>query len=201
MSSFTTTIDLLRHGEPQGGRRFRGSVDDPLSDLGWQQMESRLAPYSGWQHIVSSPLLRCLQFSRYLAEQRNISLQIERNLREVSFGEWEGKTAEEIEATDPQTIKSFWENPVLNTPPKGEKIVDFSNRILNAWHSLIEEHKGQHLLLIGHGGSHRIILSDILNTPLEAIFRIEMPFACLTRVVIYHEDHMQHPTLYFHNPL
>lgn len=43
MSTQTTRLDLIRHGEPVGGRRFRGdAVDDPLSDTGWQQLESRL---------------------------------------------------------------------------------------------------------------------------------------------------------------
>jgi len=31
----TTTIDLLRHGEPVGGKRYRGQIDDPLSEKGW----------------------------------------------------------------------------------------------------------------------------------------------------------------------
>ena len=35
-----TVIDLIRHGEPVGGRRYRGHIDDPLSERGWQQMWS-----------------------------------------------------------------------------------------------------------------------------------------------------------------
>lgn len=200
MNSCTTTIDLLRHGEPEGGRRFRGSTDDPLSDLGWQQMKERIAPHSGWHRIVTSPLIRCQDFSTFVSKKMEIPIRIEKGLQEIHFGDWEGKTSDEIEAIDSHSIKRFWENPVVNTPKRGERIVDFSNRVLNTWHTLIEEYKGQHLLLVGHGGSHRIILTDILNLPLESMFRIEMPFACLTRVVIYHEDFIQYPTLCFHNP-
>ncbi len=38
MNDFTI-VDLLRHGEPDGGQKFRGAVDDPLSPRGWEQMQ------------------------------------------------------------------------------------------------------------------------------------------------------------------
>jgi broad specificity phosphatase PhoE len=35
------TLDLLRHGEPEGGRLYRGNLlDNPLSEKGWQQMQA-----------------------------------------------------------------------------------------------------------------------------------------------------------------
>ncbi|HHO59588.1 MAG TPA: histidine phosphatase family protein, partial [Thiotrichales bacterium] len=61
----TTCIDVIRHGEPEGGRRYRGhSVDDPLTEKGWLQMRSAVPENPPWQHIISSPLVRCLDFSR-----------------------------------------------------------------------------------------------------------------------------------------
>ena len=56
--SITTTIDLLRHGDVEGGRKYRGQLDDPLSELGWQQLRSATSKKQNWQHIVSSPLFR-----------------------------------------------------------------------------------------------------------------------------------------------
>ncbi len=54
----TTQIDVIRHGEPVGGRRYRGhGVDDPLSEKGWQQMWKAVADRSDWQHIAAR---RCL---------------------------------------------------------------------------------------------------------------------------------------------
>jgi len=61
----TTYIDVIRHGEPVGGRRYRGySVDDPLTKKGWAQMRAAVPETPPWQHIVSSPLKRCLEFSQ-----------------------------------------------------------------------------------------------------------------------------------------
>ncbi len=63
-------IDLIRHGEPQGGMRYRGQLDDPLSELGWQQMRNATANVQPWEHIVSSTLSRCADFAKELADKQ-----------------------------------------------------------------------------------------------------------------------------------
>ncbi|MEW6253578.1 MAG: histidine phosphatase family protein, partial [Planctomycetota bacterium] len=63
----STLIDLMRHGEPVGGRRYRGQVDDPLSEKGWAQMRAAVGEAAPWHHVVSSPLLRCREFAETLA--------------------------------------------------------------------------------------------------------------------------------------
>ena len=49
-----TLLDYLRHGQPEGGQRFRGNgIDDALSELGWRQMHDTAASVTGWQRNVS----------------------------------------------------------------------------------------------------------------------------------------------------
>ena len=69
-----TCIDLLRHGEPVGGRRYRGQIDDPLSDTGWQQMRAALADRRDWDIIYTSPLRRCAEFAGELAARHGLPL-------------------------------------------------------------------------------------------------------------------------------
>ena len=70
-----TVIDLLRHGEPEGGRMYRGGgTDHALSEAGWEQMhaciEKRIEKNEAdWQAIISSPMLRCKEFSGHLADE------------------------------------------------------------------------------------------------------------------------------------
>ena len=199
MNYSKTTIDLLRHGEPEGGVKFRGEVDDPLSSLGWEQMSQATAKCNAWEAIISSPLSRCAKFADHLAQQMGKPITINRGLREISFGEWEGKTTEDIEKTDADAVKKFWANPVTAYPPKGEKAEDFQNRVLNAWQHTLETNQGKHILLVAHGGTIRVILAEVLNIPIQAMFRIEVPFACVSRVNIYHDDKGHFPTLTFHN--
>ncbi|WP_173425610.1 histidine phosphatase family protein, partial [Stutzerimonas stutzeri] len=52
-------IDLLRHGETERGGGFRGSLDDALTDRGWQQMREAVDGAGPWDALISSPLQRC----------------------------------------------------------------------------------------------------------------------------------------------
>nr|MCH9749372.1 histidine phosphatase family protein [Pseudomonadota bacterium] len=58
-------LSLLRHGEPVGGRIYRGNQDDPLTDKGWQQMLDSTQDQS-WELIATSPLSRCHAFANHL---------------------------------------------------------------------------------------------------------------------------------------
>ena len=71
-----TLIDMLRHGEPDGGQKFRGAIDDPLSALGWVQMRAAAGDYRDWEAIVSSPLCRCAAFAAELAARLDRPLEI-----------------------------------------------------------------------------------------------------------------------------
>jgi len=114
----TTTVDLMRHGEPVGGRRYRGQIDDPLSEKGWAQMQAAVGESLPWTRIVSSPLLRCRAFAETLADRHGLPLTLDERLMEVGFGEWEGKTAAEIEQAAPGTLARFKADPV-NARPAG----------------------------------------------------------------------------------
>ncbi|PCH60996.1 MAG: histidine phosphatase family protein [Gammaproteobacteria bacterium] len=181
----TTTIDLIRHGEVEGGNRFRGSTDDPLTELGWQQMQRTLEAGSNLTQIVSSPLQRCAKFSEYWAGKNKLPLSLNNAFQEMHFGDWEGKTAEDISATDPDALQRFWQDPNRFAPDNAELLTDFRQRVLNAWQSLIHLQQGQHILLISHGGPIRIILADILEMPMHALLRLEIPFAAISRIKVY----------------
>jgi alpha-ribazole phosphatase len=68
-----TLIDLIRHGEPAGGRRYRGhGLDDPLTEKGWSQMWDAVGEFSAWQQIITSPMQRCQAFAHALGERHAI---------------------------------------------------------------------------------------------------------------------------------
>ena len=88
----TTTVDMIRHGEPIGGRKYRGQIDDPLSDKGWQQMRDAVADHCPWDSIISSPLLRCAEFANELAERHKLTVTFAPEFMEIGFGSWEGNS-------------------------------------------------------------------------------------------------------------
>lgn len=193
-----TTIDLLRHGEPEGGQRYRGTVDDPLSARGWDQLRAAVHRPGPWQVIVSSPLRRCAAFAAALAAERGLALELEPGFREMGFGDWEGRTAAEITAATPGALERFWEDPVRHPPPGGETLPECAGRIAVAWQALLQRHGGRHILLIGHGGMIRLVLQQMLDMPLERIWRLEVPYACHSRIRVYGAGAAATPVLVSH---
>jgi alpha-ribazole phosphatase/probable phosphoglycerate mutase len=197
-TTLTTTIDLLRHGEPLGGRKYRGQIDDPLSETGWRQMREAVADHCPWQHIISSSLCRCADFARELATRHELSLDLEPRLMEIGFGEWEGRTADELMAEDPQRLFRFWSDPINNIPPGAETLSDFEQRVIAAWDDLLLQHAGKHLLVIGHAGMIRMIVRHVLAMPLENMFRLKVDLAGFTRIQVEQRDGQFLPKLLFH---
>jgi alpha-ribazole phosphatase/probable phosphoglycerate mutase len=193
-----TTIDLIRHGEPVGGKKYRGWLDDPLSEQGWRQMRGAVGDHCPWATIITSPLRRCAAFAEELAARHGLPLEIEPRLKELGFGEWEGFTAQELLARDPQVLQRFWRDPVNNTPPRAETLLEFHERIIPAWNDVLARHAGHHVLIVGHAGMMRMILRHVLDMPLERMFRIQVENACITRIEVDAHEGMLLPRLMFH---
>ncbi len=188
MKTSPVTIDLLRHGEVEGGACYRGSTDDALTTTGFEQMQ-RATKYATtstqpWDKIVCSPLQRCFKFARYLSQQISVPLETDERAKEICFGEWEGKNAETILKEAPEKIKQYWQDPIHNTPPNGETLQNFENRVIDFWRDLAINHQNQHVLVITHAGIIRMIIHLLLCTPLSSLFNINVPHACMSRIHI-----------------
>lgn len=191
-------VDLMRHGEPLGGQRYRGQLDDPLSEKGWQQMRQVTDKVQPWQRIISSPLVRCADFAKELGKNHSIPVQYDPQFMEIGFGDWEGKTAMELETHHKSAFYAFYDDPINHTPANAEPLLAFQQRILQAWTDLLHNQDDKHILLVAHAGVIRVILAEILRMPLQAMFRIQVPYACLSRVVIHSEGLRLYPQLQFH---
>lgn len=183
-SNNTTTIDLLRHGEPAGGRMYRGGgTDHPLSEIGWAQMKASVQKnQSDWSAIISSPMLRCKDFANELAEQNNLPIETIENLREAGYGTWEGRTTAEIRADSEQEYWQFIADPVNARPANAEPLDVFTDRISQVLDQVLKTYEGQHVLLVSHSAVTRAFLGTVLNLPLSSQQLIELPFAGMIRI-------------------
>jgi alpha-ribazole phosphatase len=186
-ASSTTLAELLRHGETFGAGGFRGSTDDALTPHGLEQMRMAVENRAGWDRIVTSPLRRCLAFANELAQARGVPVDSDERFKEMHFGDWEGKTAEELMRSDDEALLRFWNDPALHTPPSGEPLRAFQARVLAAWNDNIGARRGQHLLLVLHGGPIRVVLGHVLGSPPAALLRFDVPLGSLTRIAVEHE--------------
>lgn len=176
-----TRIDIIRHGEPEGGRRYRGySVDDPLSKTGWQQMWAAIPDKAPWDHIISSPLSRCCRFAHDLADTLGIDYSVEDSLKEIGFGIWEGRTPEDIKANEGDALQSFIDDPVNNRPEGAEPLNAFASRVWDVYQRVLTQHHGQHVLIVAHAGVIRAITSKVLSMPLDDVYsRLKIEYAAI----------------------
>ncbi|TLX59568.1 histidine phosphatase family protein [Stutzerimonas nosocomialis] len=165
-------IELLRHGETERGGGFRGSLDDALTPAGWQQMRCSIRNAGPWDVLVTSPLQRCAAFARVLADERRLPLEVHADLRELHFGEWEGRSAVELMETAADDLGHFWRDPYRFTPPGGEPLVAFERRVLGALAELRGRHAGRRLLLITHAGVMRLLLARAQGLPRERLLEV-----------------------------
>lgn len=196
-----TCIDFLRHGECEGGEIFRGSGSDvALTDKGWQQMRDSVQDMAGWDSIVTSPLQRCRRFAIQQSERLAIPLEENANWREIHFGDWEGRLMADIWKESPDLVASYFKDPNQSTPHNGEPFSEVAGRLKAAWETLLTEYRNHHVLVVQHGGTIRILLALILGMPATAMNQFEVPFACLSRIkVFHHSDYADFPMLVSHN--
>jgi len=170
----SVTLDLLRHGETELGGGLRGSLDDALTPVGWEQMRAAVQGRGPWDRIVSSPLQRCALFAQELAGQLALPVTFDKDLQELHFGEWEGQSAAALMQTDEQALGLFWANPYSFTPPQGEPVLEFSQRVLAAVTRLQQAHAGERVLVVCHGGVMKLLLAQARGLPREQLLNIQV---------------------------
>jgi len=184
-----TVIDLLRHGEPEGGRMYRGGgTDHVLSEAGWDQMHASVERRvkdgeDDWSAIISSPMMRCKDFATHLADEKGIPIQTVENLREAGYGNWEGRTPEEVMEESEDDYWEFFSDPVNRRPANSEPLEFFTPRINEVFGKVLTEYQGQHVLLVSHLAVTRAIVGIVLGMPLASQQLIDMPFAGMLRII------------------
>lgn len=168
-------LEFIRHGLPEGGDCYRGNgVDDPLSETGWQQMWLSMADDVAWDQVVSSPLRRCSEFAEAFCQRHELKFRVEPDLREIGFGDWEGKTQQQLLKENERAFRAFYQDPVMNTPAGAESILDFRQRIAEVVDRLEQDFADKRVLIVSHAGVMRAVVGRVLRLPDHALFRLKI---------------------------
>jgi alpha-ribazole phosphatase len=178
----TTRLLLIRHGEPHedGRGRCYGTLDYGLSPLGRRQsaaLARRLASVA-LTAIVSSPRIRAQETAAALGA----ITQTDERLRELDFGELEGRRYEEIERESPDLFRRWMTEPARVRFPGGEGFEDLRTRTAEAIAELVERSPGRAIAVVTHGGIVRAALADALGLPSDRIFSLDVGY-CRVSVV------------------
>ena len=140
---------MIRHAKTKGNesRRYIGRTDEPLSEIGIAETQT-LIPDETVRFVFVSPMLRAKETASILFPHAK-QIVVE-NLREMDFGVFEGRNADEME-NDPQYrawVDSMCEDPV----PGGEVKSEFSRRCIEAFLEAIKLADGDAVFVV-HGGT------------------------------------------------
>ncbi len=193
---------LVRHGETEWNvqRRIQGWTNSPLTDFGRQQIEllGRRLLSTPVTTVYSSPSIRTQETAAAAIADRDIPIVSRVELRETSWGKWEGKTAAEIAAEEPVQWEKFlkrgkedpgadqadWEATTL--VPEGESILQASTRINDYVATIVAERErtDDWILAVGHGGSLRFVVASLLKLRPSAARHFHLDNASLTHFTI-----------------
>ncbi|MDQ6957351.1 MAG: histidine phosphatase family protein [Mariprofundaceae bacterium] len=175
--------DLLRHGALEGGVKYRGRIEDNLTLEGHTQMNRVWKQvHNNIDLIIASPRSRCALPAQQWADKKAIPCIIEPRIAEMHYGDWEGLTHDEIEASFPNILTQWRKDPTGMRPPSGESPEELQTRIADFWQDACLSYRGKHALIVGHSGSTRMLIAHIQNQPIAYTRHISMPYACWSRV-------------------
>lgn len=170
-----TIIWLVRHGETQWTveQRFNGRRNLPLIDVGREHCQ-RLATQLATQPldaIISSPLLRSKETAEILARPHGVAVMIDKRLEEMDYGKWEGLTYKEAQSLDIDLYSQWESDPSTVAPPGGESGEQVAARVVMAFGDILEQHRGQQILIVAHKTINRILLCHIRDLPISGYRR------------------------------
>lgn len=172
-----TRIFLIRHGETEWNKigRLQGNSDVKLSPEGINQAKllAERAPFKKVDAIYSSDLSRAFDTAKILSAKFNVMpVKTTNKLREMSFGDWEGKDLKEFTAQAPGNFEDFFIKPDKVHPPNGETFLECQARVMNALDEIIVEHENQSVIIVSHGAAIRLILCAALGMPIRKMWAI-----------------------------
>ena len=173
----------VRHGatEYSRDRRFTGSRDVPLTTDGRLQAEAVAQALAGHPvaAVYTSPLERARVCADLIAKPHRLEPRVEPDLREMSFGAWEGMGRAEVPPRDAEVWRL---SPQLITPPGGESLDAVAARVRATVDRLIAAHAGQTAIVVTHAVVVRLIVLAALGLGPERLWSVDASPAGITEV-------------------
>lgn len=173
-----TTIVLVRHGRTHltESKRIsgRGGEDPKLSEAG--RLDARMAASAlkqigndgPWSYlspvsaIVASPIQRTVDTANIIANELGLSVELNENIAEISFGDWDGHTNDEVRSKWPEEFAN-WQGSWDAAPPNGESLEIFNERVISGLEQIVNENVGRTVAVVSHVMPIRGIIRNALS--------------------------------------
>lgn len=162
-----TEIILVRHGETDWNKEgiFRGRKDIPLNENGLRQA-GRVASYLAKRKldgVLSSPLSRALATAEIVARPHNLPVEVNSDLIDFNYGEWQGLTQKEAEEKYVELYRDWQSHPEQVTMPGGENLDEVRVRALWVVQNVIKLYPGGTVVIVTHDVVGKVIIYTLLG--------------------------------------
>ncbi len=158
---------FLRHGETTSSQTgtYCGRLDIDLTPEGVQMAEDFAQTYKDlpWKAVYCSPLKRAIATAKPLCDTLAMDMELRQGLKEIYYGEWEGKTPHEVNRDFHDDYVRWLADPGWNAPNGGEKGIDIARRSSEVLEEIEDTHKTGNVLVISHKATIRIMLCSLLG--------------------------------------
>ena len=173
-----TKIYLVRHCEALGNlsRVFQGRTDLDITDLGEKQLEKLSERFKEIKldKIYSSPLIRAYKTALAIRGNRDIEIEIYKDLSEIDGGIIENKPFADTFEKNP-VLKEIWLNHPEDFAPEGGEPMRVSyQRITNAFWDIVNQNKGKTVALATHGGIIRCLLCKLIYDDISKLITVPL---------------------------
>lgn len=184
---------LVRHGHVDGiiPPRFRGRHDVELSDLGLRQAQRTAETIAQQWHlamIYTSPLQRCVQTAAAIATASGAATTILEDLNDLHYGDWQWLTHAEVQEHWPDLFECWHAAPHLVRFPHGESLQDLVARASDVLRFIRKHHAGQTVVVVGHDSGNRALMSQLLDQPLSAYWRVAQDPCAVSEAELHARD-------------
>jgi broad specificity phosphatase PhoE len=171
-----TKLIIIRHGESEYNTKgiCQGQVDAKLTNLGKRQAESLAYRLQNIKMdiIYSSPLQRAKVTAEIIKKDRDISIQIDEGLKEISCGYWEGIKVEKLKEIDPVELDNWETRPHEFNVRGGETFQQVYDRSSKALDSIIKDNEGKTIVIVAHLVSILLMLVHLKNEEIRNVWNI-----------------------------
>ncbi|BDR60928.1 histidine phosphatase family protein [Lactobacillus xylocopicola] len=163
-------VYIVRHGQTDTNKTdaINGSGTNlPLNQTGIKQAETLRDSFdtSKIDHVYASPLARA-QETAEIVDQGRHQIIFDDRLKEMDYGNWDGKSIAEIHANYPQVFDElgyFTEN--YSEYSTGESYEHLGARLQDFWQDLVQKHVDESVMVVFHGTASRALVQKILQVP------------------------------------
>ena len=173
---------VVRHGETEWNKlgRFQGHTDISLNDRGLSQARETAVASEDWGYtaIYSSPLVRTVQVAEEIAKVTPMLVSQEPGLKELSLGDLEGVTGEEMRNDWPALFAAWRTDPEKMSMPNGESLGELRDRTWQVILDIEQKHSSDDsIVVISHNFAIRSIVNELLGMPLAYFHRMSLNLA------------------------